>query len=169
MNTYIMCSSRNKAPNRPSVLPTILKLRKTIEDGSALKKLAEFVAAQGGNPEAVYDPSLLPQAHSVWEIKAPRDGYIEKIICDEVGMVALMLGGGRETKESAIDLSVGMVLAAKVGDYVKAGTTLARIYADCSTSDAHEKAKAAQMRFLKAYRFSAEPVVRKELIKTIIR
>ena len=55
------------------------------------------------------------------EIPAPQDGYIQHIVCDEIGMCSLILGGGRETKESEIDLSVGLVLHKKVGDQVIKG------------------------------------------------
>lgn len=106
------------------------KLRKSIEDGSALDKLAEFVQAQGGNEKMVYDPSLLPAARLVEPLLSPREGYVERLVCDEVGMCSLILGGGRETKESAIDLSVGITLEKKVGDYVKKGDTLAILHAN---------------------------------------
>lgn len=84
-------------------------LREVIADGSALDKLAEFVEAQGGDRELVYHPERLPQASIVQEIDAPADGYIQGIVCDEIGICSLILGGGRETKESEIDLSVGLV------------------------------------------------------------
>ncbi|MDE7044760.1 MAG: pyrimidine-nucleoside phosphorylase, partial [Acetatifactor sp.] len=105
------------------------KLHAVIEDGSALKKLAEFVEAQGGDPRAVYDTELLPKASVIREIKSPAEGYISHIACDEVGICSLILGGGRETKESGIDLSVGIVLQKKAGDFVKKGDTLAVIHA----------------------------------------
>ena len=76
---------------------------------NALGKLAEFVKAQGGDAAAVYDTSLLPKASIVEEILSEEEGYLEKLVCDEVGICALLLGGGRETKESEIDLSVGLL------------------------------------------------------------
>lgn len=126
-------------------------LQQTIETGAALEKLAQFVQAQGGDPAAVYDPSLLPRAAHTEPIPAPEDGYIRQIRCDEIGMCSLMLGGGRETKDSEIDLSVGLVLAAKVGDYVKKGEPLAYLHYNDPV-----KAAAARERFYRAYSFGAE-------------
>ncbi len=120
-------------------------LQKVIEDGSALDKLAEFVEAQGGDKAAVYDPSLLPKASIVKPIPAPESGYVAHIACDEVGICSLMLGGGRETKESEIDLAVGLILEKKVGDYVEAGEALAYIYANDET-----KCEAATKRYIQA-------------------
>lgn len=138
-------------------------LKQVIADGSALRKLAQFVEAQGGDAAAVYDPELLPKAAIVRPVPAPWDGYISHITCDEVGVASLLLGGGRETKESKIDLSVGLVLCAKVGDFVHAGEPLAYLHANDP-----QKADAAMERFLNAYQFSKEPVERPALIKKMI-
>lgn len=135
-----------------------------IEDGSALGKLAEFVKAQGGDAAAVYDTSLLPKASIVEEILSEEEGYLEKLVCDEVGICALLLGGGRETKESEIDLSVGLVLHKKAGDYVKKGESLASIHAN----DAGKLA-AAKERFLKACFFGESKPVQSSFIRGIVR
>ena len=92
-------------------------LIEVIQNGKALEKLAEFIEAQGGAKDEVYHPELLPQAQYVQEILSEEEGYISAIVCDEVGICSLILGGGRETKESEIDLSVGLVLHKKKGDY----------------------------------------------------
>lgn len=139
-------------------------LRSVIEDGSALRKLAEFVRAQGGDAAAVYDTSLLPQASIVEEILSEEEGYLERMICDEVGICALLLGGGREKKESEIDLSVGLVLHKKVGDYVRKGEAIAAIHAN----DAGKLA-AAKERFLKACFFGEKEQVRSSFIRGILR
>lgn len=138
-------------------------LREVIANGSALEKLAEFVAAQGGDRELVYHPERLPQASIAQEIESPADGYIQRIVCDEIGICSLLLGGGRETKESEIDLSVGLVLHRKVGDAVKKGETLATIYANDQA-----KLDAARERFLRAYTIDRNPVEKKPLIKGIV-
>ena len=138
-------------------------LEKVIKDGSALDKLAEFIEAQGGDKELVYHPEKLPTASIIEEIPSPMEGYIKHIECDEIGICSLILGGGRETKESEIDLSVGLVLSKKVGDFVKEGEALAVIHAND-----REKLRAAKERFLKAYSFSKIPVEKKKLIKGIV-
>ena len=141
-----------------------VRLNRVIEDGSALKKLAEFVEAQGGDPAAVYDTALLPEASIVEEIDSMQDGYVCHIDCDEIGICSLLLGGGRETKESVIDLSVGLVLHKKVGDSVRAGEALATVYAND-----RNKLNAAKERFLQAYHFADGPVEEASLIKGIVR
>lgn len=138
-------------------------LRAVIEDGSALDKLAEFIAAQGGDRELVYHPEKLPQASITQEIESPADGYIQRIVCDEIGICSLILGGGRETKECAIDLSVGLVLHKKVGDAVKKGESLAVIHANDQA-----KLDMAKERFLQAYTIASDPVEKKPLIKGIV-
>lgn len=140
------------------------RLQSVIENGSALKKLAEFVQAQGGDAKAVYDTTLLPKASVIEEIASVQSGYIEKIDCDEIGICSLILGGGRETKESEIDLSVGLILNKKVGDYVASGEPLAVIYANDRA-----KLTAAKERFMKAYHFTDKPVQRAQLIRGVVQ
>ena len=139
-------------------------LLKAIEDGSALKKLSEMVAAQGGRAEDVYDTSALPQAKIVIEAKADADGYVNHIEAEKVGLLCMHLGGGRETKESEIDLSVGVVLHKKVGDRVNKGDSIATIYA----SDT-ERANSAARMLHECYELSDSPVARPPFIKAIIK
>ena len=117
-----------------------------VKSGKALAKFREFVEAQGGDPTYVDDPSKLPGAKYITDIPSPAAGFVSHIACDEIGICSLLLGGGRETKESTIDLGVGILLKKKVGDAVEKGETLAVMYANDE-----EKAKAATERFLKAY------------------
>jgi pyrimidine-nucleoside phosphorylase len=126
-------------------------LNKTIEDKSALHKLAEFIRAQGGNSEAVYHTELFQKASIAEEVAAPADGYVTYIHTDEVGMTSLILGGGRETKESVIDLSVGLKIHKKLGDAVIQGESLATLYANDSN-----KLAEAKKRFLNAYVIGSE-------------
>ena len=138
-------------------------LEKAIGDGSALGKLADFVEAQGGDRTAVYHPEKLPRASVVKTVAAPRDGFVSRIICDEVGICSLILGGGRETKESVIDLSVGLVLQKKTGDYVKAGEPLVQLHANDE-----RKAEEAEKRFLAACVISDAAPEKTPLIKAVI-
>ena len=140
------------------------KLLKTIEDGSALEKLALMVERQHGDKNSVYDVSLLPQAPVVIEAPSACEGYVSHIEADAVGLVAMHLGGGRETKESVIDLSVGLILKKKLGDRVEAGESLAEIHA--ATMESALKA-AEELR--NCYSFSAEPVDSTNFIKGIVR
>ncbi len=140
------------------------KLLAAIEDGSALAKLAQFVEAQGGDSAPIYNTDLFAKASIVEPILATKEGYIKHIVCEEIGICSLMLGGGRETKDSEIDLTVGLVLSKKVGDYVKCGEPLAMMHANDRL-----KADAVRERFLKAYEICAREVQKAPLIKEIIR
>ena len=121
-------------------------LKEAVDSGKALDKLAELVEEQGGDKRMVYETDLLPKASSITPLLSEKDGYVEKIQCDEVGICSLILGGGRETKESAIDLSVGIVLTKKVGSHVKAGEPLAYIH-----SNEEAKRLACEERLRKAF------------------
>ena len=138
-------------------------LREAISSGRALDKLAQFVSLQGGDSSYVYEPEKFLQASIQEEVYADREGYIQKIECDEVGICCLILGGGRETKESTIDLSVGILLHKKVGDYVKCGESLATFHAN----DA-EKCAQAKERFLSAYTIGKEKPPVRPLIYEVI-
>lgn len=102
-----------------------------IADNRALNKLAELVRAQGGDERAVYDTSLLPSASIQEPLFASCEGFLIGIDAEEVGMCSLLLGGGRKTKESVIDLSVGIVFEKKTGDHVQKGEVLAIIHGNC--------------------------------------
>ncbi|MFJ7826197.1 pyrimidine-nucleoside phosphorylase [Psychrobacillus sp. NPDC096623] len=101
-----------------------------IEDGSALEIFKQFIKWQGGNEKIVDDISLLPQAAYKIEVPASQDGFITFMEADEIGTAAMLLGAGRATKESEIDLAVGIVLNKKVGDSVSKGDSLATIYSN---------------------------------------
>ena len=137
--------------------------REVIENGKAFSKFKEFIAAQGGDASFADHPEKLPEASLKIEVPSPASGYVQHIACDEIGICSLILGGGRETKESDIDLSVGIVLQKKVGDQVKEGESLAVIHANDP-----EKAKIAKERFLKAYTIGESTPKERPLIFRII-
>ena len=139
-------------------------LRQVVEDGSALRKLAEFVKAQGGDESYVYEPEKLPCAKIRKELLAPVDGYIQRIVCDEVGICSLILGGGRETKESQIDLSVGIRLIQKIGKYVHKGDVLAEVFAnDC------QKLEEAMTRLQQAYHIGPDEAKEQNVILDVVK
>lgn len=138
-------------------------LKKTIIEGTAIEKFADFVEAQGGRREEVYHPELLKEAPIVEEFPSPVNGYIAEIKTQEVGKTVLLLGGGRETKVSKIDLSVGLVLHKKKGDYAEKGEALATIYA----SD-EKRLEEAKKCFADVYTFSEKPVEKSVLIKGVV-
>jgi len=123
----LMLVGAGAAPDTCSAKQMLLK---TIEDKRALNKFAEFIAAQGGDSSYVYNTDKFDKASLTYDITAESDGYVSSIRTDEVGMASLLLGGGRETKDSIIDLTVGIIIRKKLGDRVKAGDILARLYAN---------------------------------------
>ena len=140
------------------------KLEKAISDGTALEKLSQMVTAQQGDGRDVYDTSRLPLAPVQLEVAALESGYVRRIEAEQVGLVSMHLGGGRATKDSEIDLSVGLVLHKKVGDSVAAGESLATIHAP-----SQEKAAEAAELLRACYSLSPDPVQRSPFIKEIIR
>jgi pyrimidine-nucleoside phosphorylase len=105
-------------------------LEEVVANGAALEVLKKFITAQGGDASVVDFPERLPQAKFVTEVVAKEDGYIAKIEADDIGTAAMLLGAGRATKESEIDLAVGLVLRKKVGDFVKAGESIVTVHAN---------------------------------------
>lgn len=138
-------------------------MESVIADGSAKKKFAEFIEAQGGDAAPVFDHSLLTLAQTVVPVAAERGGYVHRILAEDIGIACMSLGGGRETKESAIDLSVGIVLKKKNGDAVEAGDTLAVIYGN----DDAKIARAKEL-ILGAYEICDNPAEKQPVIRKYI-
>ncbi len=105
------------------------RAEQAIRDGSALAKLAEVVAAQGGDAAQIADPARLPQAPHREMLSAPCAGYITAIDAERVGMASVHLGAGRLRKGDPIDPAVGLVLLAKVGERLTAGERLVEVHA----------------------------------------
>ncbi|MDN4618859.1 pyrimidine-nucleoside phosphorylase [Paenibacillus sp. PsM32] len=106
------------------------KLKEVIANGKALEKFKLFLASQGGDASVVDQPERLPQAKFLIEVPAKEDGFVAELVADEIGTAAMLLGAGRATKESEIDLAVGLMLNKKVGDAVKVGDSLVTIHAN---------------------------------------
>ncbi|MGG7060452.1 pyrimidine-nucleoside phosphorylase, partial [Clostridium tertium] len=134
-----------------------------ISSGKALEKLKVFIENQGGDKNIVDDYSLLPTASKIVEIKSPKSGYISKIEAEEVGVSAMILGAGRETKEDILDLSAGIILTKKVGDYVNEGDILAHMHLN-----KEEKLQQAKERFIAAYKIVDEKVEPKKLVYGVV-
>ena len=113
-----------KAKNVTEALDMV---EETVNNGSAMKKLVEFVAMQGGDAGYIIDPSLLPKGEVLVEYKAKEAGFIDKIQTELIGKACLCLGGGRRTKEDIIDPGVGLYLNKKIGEYVEEGQAIVTI------------------------------------------
>jgi pyrimidine-nucleoside phosphorylase len=104
-------------------------LRGLLTNGSALRKFAELIAAQDGDPLVTEDTTRLPAAPVQLPVTAPVAGYVARADALEIALAGKALGAGRDRKDANIDLAVGIVLEKKVGDPVAAGETLAVIHA----------------------------------------
>ncbi|MBA3061497.1 MAG: pyrimidine-nucleoside phosphorylase [Atribacteria sp.] len=122
------------------------RLEKILKDGTGFNKFKEMIAAQGGNLEIIDNPELLPLAKYSTKIKAEISGYVQKIDSRLVGESAMLLGAGREKKESEIDLSVGIILKKKVGSKVNINEDLAEVYYNDS-----EKLKEAKNKLFSSF------------------
>ena len=102
----------------------------TIHDGSALKRLALMVKAQGGDESFIWKPEQFGSPACAYEVKAPAQGYISHMDTEGIGTASVLLGAGRNTKEDPIDYGAGIVLKKKYGEKVMPGDVLAVLYAD---------------------------------------
>ena len=131
----------------------------SVEDGTALAMYERWIAAQGGDPAE----TALPTAPVVHEVLAPADGYVREIGATDVGMAALHLGAGRQTKDDTIDHAVGIRCRSKRGDAVATGEVLAEVHARDDVS-----AQQAETEVLAAYELGDEaPSARPIVLETI--
>jgi pyrimidine-nucleoside phosphorylase len=99
-----------------------------VSSGLARDKFRQVIQRQGGDPAVVDHPERLPKARHTETIRSGRDGFVQRIRSQDAGAAAMLLGGGREKKEDAIDPAVGIVLEKKVGDRVAANEPLCVIH-----------------------------------------
>ena len=150
---------------------------KTIEDaivsGKAYSKMKEFVAAQGGDASYLDDFSKFDQAKHCVSILGQdlmqannlncQRAYLATCNNQEIGMTSLVLGGGRQTKESEIDLTVGIRLSKHLGDAIAPDDCVAILY-----GNDEEKLTTAKNRFEKAYTLSEEEQAANPVVYEVI-
>lgn len=136
--------------------------QKSIEDGSAFKKLCDTVAAQGGDIKLLTGEKEFGKAESILYFKAPISGYISKIDSYLLGKAAGLSGAGRETLESVIDPSAGIVLKKQYGDFAEKGEVIAEVHGK------QEKLDGISEFLSQAFAFSAELPPERPLIYKII-
>lgn len=100
----------------------------SVRSGAAMEKFRQMVAAQGGDVSYVEHPEKFPKAPCELEVTAEESGYLSALDAETVGLASVVLGAGRETKESSIDFSAGIVLEKKPGDQVQRGEVIARLF-----------------------------------------
>ncbi|SHH46154.1 thymidine phosphorylase [Clostridium collagenovorans DSM 3089] len=126
-------------------------LMESITSGKALEKFKDLISAQGGDASYIDDTSKFEKAKYIVPVVSEKSGYVKRINAENIGIVAMELGAGRATKESVIDLAVGIVLNKKRGDYVEAGEALAYIH-----SNHEEKIEKAKNDIIKNYELVSE-------------
>jgi pyrimidine-nucleoside phosphorylase len=139
------------------------RLKQLIDNGSAIRKFKEMVEMQGGNPDIVERPDLLPSAGIRVDIRSPGAGYIRSMDAEAVGISAMILGAGRERMDSIIDHSAGILLKKKTGDFMEKNEIICMFF----TND-EAKVKKAEELFLGALVFGDKPPEKKKMIIEVI-
>ncbi|MDE5864664.1 MAG: thymidine phosphorylase, partial [Lachnospiraceae bacterium] len=160
-------------------------IENAISSGEAFAKLKEFVAAQGGDISCLEDTERFEKAGIV-EVITGKDLLVEVVnssgdsawisamsdmdkaylsSCDnqEIGMTSLIMGGGRQTKDSVIDLTVGIHLKKHLGDEIGRDDVIAVLYANDE-----DKLKEAKDRFVRAYTLSKERTTDNKIVYEVI-
>lgn len=141
-----------------NVEKTVKEVREHLFDGSALQKFEAMVIAQGGDLEDLYRSS---SAKYVVEVIADEVGYISELPAMEFGLFAMRLGAGRAVKTDVLDFETGIVFERKVGESVKIGEIVAKIYANEKIS------QELVTEFKKNVKISNEPKKVREIIEVI--
>lgn len=140
------------------------RVAQAVGSGAGVAKLAEVIAAQGGDARQIEHPELLPSAPVHTMLAAPRSGYIGGIEAEQVGLASMHLGAGRFKKGDAIDHRTGLILQAKIGDYLQEGEPLVEIHARTGA-----EADSVREILLNCYTWSETPVTPGPLVYDTIR
>jgi pyrimidine-nucleoside phosphorylase len=135
-----------------------------ISSGKALEKMRQIIEIQYGNPQAIDDDSLLPRAENQQVVAAKRTGHIQAIDTAAIGHASMLLGAGRLRLDTEIDLAVGLMVQAKIGDKVDEGSALVTLH----FNDAAKVEEAAAV-IEGAYQISDDRMEPPALIKTAFR
>ena len=139
----------------------LARVRAAVGDGRAFLKLCELVEAQGGDPDALADPRLLPRAARTREVPAPASGLVQAVDAEAIGHAAMALGAGRARVEDRVDPAAGLVVRKKVGDPVERGEPLAVLHCGDRGSESPDEVAG---RVARAYQIGAQPPPREPLI-----
>jgi pyrimidine-nucleoside phosphorylase len=138
-------------------------VEKVIDDGSALEYFRRFISNQGGDPQVCDDTKLLPQAKYQISLIAPQSGWVEKIDSQQIGFALIGVGAGRKTLDSNLDYSSGAFFPLKIGDKVKAGAEIGKIFCNDETAG-----KATAAKILNSIQFSEKEISSRKLIIKIV-
>ena len=156
--TEFICELARIMLDLANVEKSISEIREHLTNGAALKKFEEMIAAQCGDLEDLYRPSL---AAYVAEVRAEQTGYITELPAMEFGLFAMRLGAGRAVKSDELDYETGIVFEKKVGETVEIGEIVAKIYANEKIS------QELVTEFQKNVRIGSESVAVSEIVEVI--
>lgn len=158
MATQLYMLSNNKSYDKCKK-----EVLRAIEDGTALNTFKEIVKWQHGDVNIFDNYDLLPKSKYQYDIISNKEGYITKIVCDEIGTCSSLLGAGRFTKDDVIDYGAGIILKKNLNEYISKGDIIATFYTNLTDIEDIKK------RFLKAYTFEDKQVKDLKLIYEIIK
>ena len=133
--------------------------KETVANGRALETFARMVKAQGGDDEWIYHPERFPKATASQTVCAPAEGYIVRVDAEGYGVSALLLGAGRNTKEDVIDMTAGIKLLAKTGDFVKKGDPIAELFTSREETMASAEKKLLASTFIEDRKPEKKPLI----------
>lgn len=139
------------------------RVKSVLNSGGAFKKMKEWIAAQGGDVNYIENPSYLKTSPYILDVLSESEGYISYMNTEQIGLVSVMLGAGRNVKGAAIDYGAGLEIFKKSGEYVNIGQPVCRLY----TSD-KQCLEAAAEKYRAAIRYSdSKPDLPPHIYKTI--
>lgn len=134
-----------------------------IENGKAYNKFLELVKNQGGDVEYIKDIEKLEKARYITPVISDKDGYVEELNAEKMGLISVALGAGRVKKEDDIDKAVGIVLNKKISNKVQKGDILAYVHANDE-----EKGKKAAEKIKAVYKISEMEIEKEKIILGVI-
>lgn len=141
-----------------------VRVEDALSSGEGLRKFKQMVAAQGGDARIAESPALLPRAKRIIHIKSPKEGYVCALDARLIGQAAQALGAGRDKADDDIDLSVGVVLKKRVGDFVSKGEALCQLH----VGDDEERVKTAGALVSQAVTLADAPTAAQPLVLEIV-
>ncbi len=140
------------------------KLHEAISSGAAFEKFVKMIEAQEGDISYILHPEKFELAKNIIEIHSEEEGYVKSLDALDIGIASMQLGGGRETLEDVIDMSAGIMLNKKIGDYVKKGELLCTLH----TNKGEKEYRPIIEDVKRAYVLTKEKVEARPVIREII-
>ncbi|HEY9785142.1 MAG TPA: thymidine phosphorylase [Candidatus Obscuribacterales bacterium] len=141
------------------------QLMRLMESGAALEKFRQLIIAQGGNPEVIEKPELMPTATHEFDLLVPGTGqkWVKHIDGRKIAEACKIMGAGRSKKGDRINMAVGVVLKGKIGSVIQGGKPIAVVYAD-----SEGEYDAALPILTEAFSYSDQPVAAPNVIKAAV-